>query len=55
MEKLNEEQEREFRINRILSSIDSRLEKLQQTINDCEPNLPPQKMTLERLTSDEFF
>ena len=49
MEKLNEEQEREFRINRILSSIDSRLEKLQQTINDCEPNLPPQKNDIREI------
>jgi len=39
MKKLNEEQE--IRIQRIVSSIDSRLEKLQQTINDCMPNLSP--------------
>ena len=43
MGKLNEE--REIRIQRIISALDSRLEKLQQTVNDCIPNLPAQKMT----------
>lgn len=42
MGKLNEE--REIRIQRIISALDSRLEKLQQTVNDCIPILPSQKM-----------
>ena len=41
MKKLNEE--REIRIKMIVSFIDSRLEKLQQTINNCMPNLPPSR------------